>query len=230
MTTEAQEQTTDQASGEGEKRELTQGEVLEIWKALNSEVQNDPNLYPKMRGLEAIKSLRESMPEDDSGPLAAFKQEVAHTERAMKIFAHESERLYFRLWAVGVVEKIRSTVEEVQSKWTLPESYQAFENERVQLLQKYAQKDQNGEPIIRGNEYQLDPDWESQFREEAAALQEQHSEALKERNQMIEAFFSEISRTNSGFVIGEHLHPIPANNLPPLPAQSTMALEPLIEF
>lgn len=85
-----------------------------------------------------------------------------------------------------------SQLKAISESYVLPESYQAYEKERIALAESFAKKDASGKPIIKddavGNKtYDIfleDGTVIPEFTEKFEALKETHKEALKEFKDM----------------------------------------------
>lgn len=90
-------------------------------------------------------------------------------------------------YAIAKNRKLIETELEVLNETVklLPD-FEAYEKERITLLETHSSKDEQGKPIIENNTYKIEnlPDWEKDIKE----LQETHKEAIETRTKQISDF------------------------------------------
>jgi len=83
------------------------------------------------------------------------------------------------------IGKLEEEVKILQKMTDLSEPMKKFEQERIELANKYSKKDDKGESVVDNGQYVLDSTQE--FNKEFDALKETYKDAIKERaNQMVE--------------------------------------------
>ena len=95
-------------------------------------------------------------------------------------------------WAYGVarnIEKLRSEVEALQKAYTASEEFVAYENQRIELAQKYSIK-KKGVPqtvkVGQTTEYLIAD--QDKFNQELIKLQKKYKKAIDERQKQIDDF------------------------------------------
>ena len=78
-------------------------------------------------------------------------------------------------------EILKKVVEEIQKKAEMHENYREYEKERVDLNEKYAKRDKDGNPEIKDKNYVIKD--KVKFEEEVEKLKEKHKDAIAEREQ-----------------------------------------------
>lgn len=118
---------------------------------------------------------------------------------------------------------LKSDIEALQKSLEPTEEYQKFDKERMELVKKYAQKDEKGNPVVQGTQYVLED--EKAFDKGFEALKKKNSELVKERSkQLIE--YQELLKTESTVV----LHKVNLNDCPKeLNAAQMHGILPIIE-
>ena len=78
-------------------------------------------------------------------------------------------------------EILKKVVEEIQKKAEMHENYREYEKERVDLNEKYAKRDKDGNPEVKDKNYVIKD--KVKFEEEVEKLKEKHKDAIAEREQ-----------------------------------------------
>ena len=78
-------------------------------------------------------------------------------------------------------EILKKVVEEIQKKAEMHENYREYEKERVDLNEKYAKRDKDGNPEVKDKNYVIKD--KAKFEEEVEKLKKKHKEAIEEREQ-----------------------------------------------
>jgi hypothetical protein len=113
-----------------------------------------------------------------------------------------------------IIEKLQEPSEE----------FKAYDAKRIELCKKWAKKDEDGEPVIIGNEYDLKENMEK-FKPESAALAEEYKETLDARRKVMEDV-NTLLQEESDIV----LHKIKEENLPEvITGEQVMGIMAMIE-
>ena len=81
---------------------------------------------------------------------------------------------------------LKSEVESIEKAITASEEFIVYDKARVQLAKEFAEKNEKGEPIVKGQEYVIRD--EKKFEKELKKLQEEHKEVLEARKQQIDDY------------------------------------------
>jgi hypothetical protein len=76
-------------------------------------------------------------------------------------------------------------VDEIREAAKPTKAFQDFEKERLEALKEMANKDEEGNPKMKGNQYDIEGNekkWEKKYKE----LESKHKEAIDERNKQVE--------------------------------------------
>lgn len=82
---------------------------------------------------------------------------------------------------------ITPVIDDLQKSLEPTEKYNKYDEARAKLAEKHADKDENGKAIIKNNTYTVTEN-KKIFEKEINALQVEHAEAFKEREQQIEDY------------------------------------------
>ena len=85
---------------------------------------------------------------------------------------------------------LSSEIEILSNMITPNEKYKEYDLQRVQINEKYCEKDNNGNLIIKDNSYIIKSESLNEFHKELNILKEQYSDYIKEHNKMIEQYNS----------------------------------------
>jgi hypothetical protein len=83
---------------------------------------------------------------------------------------------------------LKSELALVESAFKASEKYFQYDSKRVDLLKKYAEKDEKGNPVIESNNFKLLPEEEKKFLDELNVVKEEFADALKEREKQSQEF------------------------------------------
>ena len=90
------------------------------------------------------------------------------------------------------ISLLKSELESLEKSMELPESFKKFDTERIELVEKYADKDENGKPkkekAENGSEQYVMGKEEKKFEKEFAILRTKHKEAVNLREKQIEEY------------------------------------------
>ena len=92
-------------------------------------------------------------------------------------------------FSYGVAKNIallKTEIESLQKTMVASEPFKEYEQARIALAEKYSKKDESGNPIVKGNEYEI-ADREV-FDKELIKLQTTHKVAIEERQKQIDDF------------------------------------------
>ncbi len=81
-------------------------------------------------------------------------------------------------------EILKKVVEEIQKKAEMHENYREYEKERVELNEKYAKRDKDGNPEVKDKNYVIKD--KAKFEEEVEKLKKKHKDAIEQREQQRE--------------------------------------------
>jgi hypothetical protein len=104
-------------------------------------------------------------------------------------------------FAYGVSKNVGLLKAEIDSldKASAPtEEYQKFDAERLEIVKKFAKKDDKGEPIIKDNNYEMAS--QKEFDTAFDALKVEHKEVWEARVKQLEEY-SELLKTDSAVVL-----------------------------
>lgn len=82
------------------------------------------------------------------------------------------------------IQKLKQEVDAFQLVSKPSEEYSVFDNERIELAKSHSKKDDKGEPVVVGNEFQIED--EKKFNKELDALRKKHKSAIEAREKQIE--------------------------------------------
>ena len=90
------------------------------------------------------------------------------------------------------ISLLKPELESLEKSMELPESFKKFDTERIELVEKYAEKDENGKPkkekAENGSEQYVMGKEEKKFEKEFAILRTKHKEAVNLREKQIEEY------------------------------------------
>ena len=207
-------------------QQLTQFQLINLFKVTNRFVGEDPDLYPKLKALDSLSQLkRDAQNSKEEGS----HEHLSNIDAGVKAFLKHEPHLEFRAWAHETLERIRDTVSQLQQQYDMPDAYKRYEQERIALCQKYAQRDENGEQLVDQGQYVIDPNRQDEFRKEAEQLQNKYADAIQEAQKVTEQFQQNIGETDSGITPGTDIEMIAASKLPKLSVSDLECLWPVID-
>lgn len=124
--------------------------------------------------------------EGDQSMKVKNRQVVALWNVISKYSEMETKLIRFKYALAKNKRALTDQVEILKEAQTPGEKFRTYDTERLGLCQAYAQKDDEGNPKIEGNQFVMDNLVE--FNEKLAKLQEKHEEAIEENSQQIKDF------------------------------------------
>lgn len=123
------------------------------------------------------------------------KNEMVNLYGVLKEVENEKASIRFSYAAAKNIKAIEVEVNALQKIIQTPvEGGEEYEKERLEVLKKYAEKDEKGKPILYNNQYKILPENMDHFNAEMKQLEEKHKDAidrLKERNKELEKLLQE---------------------------------------
>lgn len=117
---------------------------------------------------------------------------------------------------------LKSEVEAMKKTLEASDGFKKYDEARIALAKKHAQKDEKGNPVIIGNEFQLED--KEVFDKEFAALKEEHKKEIEERQTQLKDFEKLLEEESS-----IEFHKIPVSTLPEdITTEQMVALLPII--
>lgn len=86
--------------------------------------------------------------------------------------------------------KIKSKLEKIWEKYPISVQYGLYDTQRDELAKKYSKKDEEGNPVVKGEKYVIEN--KEEFEKELEKLKETHKDAIKEREQQIADYQKEL--------------------------------------
>lgn len=122
-------------------------------------------------------------------------------------------------------QAIKPMVKKVNELATMSDSYKEFDLKRVEINNKYAEKDESGKAKMQDERFVIPEDKKEDFEKEIEALKEEYKEAIKEREEQknnVEAYLKEETELE--------LKPIPLSMIPDdINVDEMEIIEPLVE-
>lgn len=122
-------------------------------------------------------------------------------------------------------QAIKPMVKKVNELATMSDSYKEFDLKRVEINNKYAEKDEAGKAKMQDERFVIPEDKKEDFEKEIEALKEEYKEAIKEREEQknnVEAYLKEETELE--------LKPIPLSMIPDdINVDEMEIIEPLVE-
>ena len=90
------------------------------------------------------------------------------------------------------INLLKTELESLEKSMELPENFKKFDSERIELVEKYAEKDENGKPkkekTENGSEQYVMGENEKKFEKEFNTLKTKHKEAVSLREKQFEEY------------------------------------------
>ena len=122
-------------------------------------------------------------------------------------------------------QAIKPMVKKVNELATMSGSYKEFDVKRVEINNKYAEKDESGKAKMQDERFVILEDKKEDFEKEIEALKEEYKETIKEREEQknqVEAYLKEETELE--------LKPIPLSMIPDdINVDEMEIIEPLVE-
>jgi len=104
-------------------------------------------------------------------------------------------------------KKVKALIEEFEAPLIPNDKYSEYEEKRIKMAQKYAKKDENGQPVSKNSFYVIDDENKVKFEKELAELKELYKEEIdayeiiqkgyfKALNENIEIEFHELEESD----------------------------------
>ena len=81
---------------------------------------------------------------------------------------------------------LKTEINSINAAVSPTEEYTKYDKERVELAKKYSKKDNNGEPVVKDNAFDIEDT--ASFEKDLKELQEKHKEAIDSRENQIKEF------------------------------------------
>ena len=104
------------------------------------------------------------------------------------------------------IGRIESHLKELELAIKPDQEYEQYDKLRVQIVEKHADKDENGVPIIEGNQYKVD---EEKIKQEIDDLNDKYADAIKYRERQMDEFQKMLNED-----VGIEIHMIDKESLP----------------
>ena len=122
-------------------------------------------------------------------------------------------------------QAIKPMAKKVNEMVTMSESFKEFDKKRVEINEKYAEKDESGKTTMKDERFVIPEDKKEDFEKEIEALKEEYKDTIKEREEQknnVEAYLKEETELE--------LKPIPLSMIPDdINVDEMEIIEPLVE-
>jgi uncharacterized coiled-coil DUF342 family protein len=110
--------------------------------------------------------------------MKAKKSDVMKVWNILEAFSQGAHPIKFSYFIAKNKSKLKSEVDILKTLATPPEKYQEYDAKRANLAKKYADVDDAGKPIIKGNVYSITENIE-EFNKEVDLLKNEYEEHIK---------------------------------------------------
>lgn len=119
------------------------------------------------------------------------------------------------------IDRIKGEVELVQKALNPSEEFQEYENKRIELGKRYAEKDANGKPIVDNGAFIITDI--ASFSKKFLALKKEHSTAIEEQQKKLAEYEALLDEE-----VEHELHKVKMEDIPESMAKNMVALYPII--
>lgn len=87
-----------------------------------------------------------------------------------------------------IAENEVKVIEEAQNSMQEPEGIKEFTDKRIEICKEFANKDENGEAIVKQNRFDIPLEKQPKFEEAVALLKEDYKEAFDKQDELTKEF------------------------------------------
>jgi len=107
-------------------------------------------------------------------------------------------------------EILKKELSIIESSFVPSPDYEKLEEERVNILAKYVERDEKGNPVVENGDFKVSDENKELFNKDFAPIKEKYMEATKDQQKRVQEFTSMVEENDISF----ELHSFKLNDLP----------------